>query len=74
MRLPLAFLLALALTGIASALIGADGRRADRSAATRHSDARHALPATASQGALVIGNTHPAATVDFAGRALRVTP
>ena len=32
------------------------------------------LPATASQGALVIGNTHPAAIVEYAGRRLRVTP
>ena len=74
MRLPLAFLLALALTGIASAqsvpteagpMIGGDGAIPMR--ATR-------LPATASQGAMVIGNTHPAATVDYAGRTLRVTP
>ena len=32
------------------------------------------LPASASQGAMVIGNTHPAATVEYAGRTLRVTP
>jgi hypothetical protein len=32
------------------------------------------LPTTASQGAMVIGNTHPAATVEYAGRTLRVTP
>ena len=32
------------------------------------------LPATASQGAMVIGNTHPAAVVEYAGRTLRVTP
>jgi len=32
------------------------------------------LPASASQGAMVIGNTHPAATVEVAGRTLRVTP
>ena len=32
------------------------------------------LPASASQGALVIGNTHPAAIVEYAGRRLRVTP
>ena len=32
------------------------------------------LPATASQGAMVIGNTHPAAVVEYAGRSLRVTP
>ena len=31
------------------------------------------LPATASQGAMVIGNTHPAAVVEYAGRTLRVT-
>ena len=32
------------------------------------------LPASASQGAMVIGNTHPAAVVEYAGRTLRVTP
>jgi murein DD-endopeptidase MepM/ murein hydrolase activator NlpD len=32
------------------------------------------LPASASQGAMVIGNTHPAAIVEYAGRSLRVTP
>lgn len=32
------------------------------------------LPSSASQGALVLGFTHPAATVEFAGRTLRVTP
>ena len=32
------------------------------------------LPATASQGAMVMGNTHPAAVVEYAGRTLRVTP
>ena len=32
------------------------------------------LPASVSQGAMVIGNTHPAATVEYAGRSLRVTP
>ena len=32
------------------------------------------LPANASQGAMVIGNTHPAAVVEYAGRTLRVTP
>ena len=32
------------------------------------------LPATAPQGAMVIGNTHPAAIVEYAGRTLRVTP
>ncbi len=32
------------------------------------------LPASAPQGALVLGNTHPAATVEYAGRTLRVTP
>lgn len=32
------------------------------------------LPASASQGAMVIGNTHPAAIVEYAGRTLRVTP
>ena len=32
------------------------------------------LPASASQGAMVIGNTHPAAIVEVAGRTLRVTP
>lgn len=32
------------------------------------------LPASAPQGAMVIGNTHPAAVVEYAGRTLRVTP
>ena len=32
------------------------------------------LAASASQGAMVIGNTHPAAVVEYAGRTLRVTP
>ena len=32
------------------------------------------LPASASQGAMVIGNTYPAAVVEYAGRTLRVTP
>ena len=32
------------------------------------------LPATASQGALVIGSTHPAATVTVGGRSVRVAP
>ena len=32
------------------------------------------LPTSASQGAMVIGNTHPAAVVEYAGRTLRVTP
>ncbi|HOU66674.1 MAG TPA: M23 family metallopeptidase [Thermomonas sp.] len=46
-------------------MIGGDGAIPMR--ATR-------LPATASQGAMVIGNTHPAAIVEYAGRTLRVTP
>lgn len=32
------------------------------------------LPTSAQQGAMVLGNTHPAATVEYAGRTLRVTP
>ena len=32
------------------------------------------LPASAQQGALVIGNTHMAATVEYAGKTLRVSP
>ena len=32
------------------------------------------LPASAQQGAMVLGNTHPAATVEYAGRTLKVTP
>lgn len=32
------------------------------------------LPASASQGALVLGTTHPAAIVEYAGRTLRVSP
>ena len=75
MRTLLAVLLAcLALAGTGSAhnaatqdkpLIGGDGAIPAR--ATR-------LPASASQGAMVIGNTHPAAIVEYDGRTLRVTP
>jgi len=32
------------------------------------------LPGSVEQGALVIGSTHPAATVEYAGRTVRVTP
>ena len=32
------------------------------------------LPTSVSQGAMVVGNTHPAATVEYAGRTLRVAP
>ncbi|RZA19193.1 MAG: M23 family metallopeptidase [Lysobacteraceae bacterium] len=32
------------------------------------------LPTSASQGAMVLGVTHPAAVVEYAGRTLRVTP
>ena len=32
------------------------------------------LPASAQQGSMVLGYTHPAATVEYAGRSLRVTP
>lgn len=74
MRPSLILFLGLALAGIASAqsvptevkpMIGGGGAIPMR--ATR-------LPATASQGAMVIGNTHPAAIVEYAGRTLRVTP
>jgi hypothetical protein len=75
MRSLLAILLcSLALAGIASAqsapdagkpMIGGGGAIPARG--TR-------LPASASQGAMVIGNTHPAAIVEYAGRTLRVTP
>jgi hypothetical protein len=67
-------LLGLVLAGIAAAQsvpndmatqVGGGGAIAMR--ATR-------LPASASQGAMVIGNTHPAAVVVYAGRTLRVTP
>ncbi len=70
----IALLSCLALAGIAAAqsvpaedklMVGGGGAIPAR--ATR-------LPAAASQGAMVIGNTHPAATVEYAGRALRVTP
>ena len=46
-------------------MVGGDGAIPAR--ATR-------LPASASQGAMVIGNTHPAAIVEVVGRTLRVTP
>ena len=74
MRHRIVLLLAVSLTGIATAqsvptdvkpMIGGGGAIPMRM--TR-------LPATASQGAMVIGNTHPAATVEYAGRTLRVTP
>jgi len=75
MRLRLIALLScLALAGIAAAqsvpaggkpMVGGDGAIPVR--ATR-------LPASASQGAMVIGNTQPAAIVEYAGRTLRVTP
>lgn len=35
---------------------------------------RTLLPTSVQQGALVIGGTHPAATVEYAGRTLRVSP
>lgn len=74
MRLLIALLACLASAGIATAqsvpvedkpMIGGGGAIPAR--ATR-------LPASASQGAMVIGNTHPAAIVEVAGRTLRVTP
>ena len=74
MRFRLILLFGLSLAGIAAAqsastdakpMVGGDGAIPMR--ATR-------LPATASQGAMVIGNTHPAAIVEYAGRTLRVTP
>ena len=65
-------LLLLAFAGVASAQTTppaepAIGGGAIPARATR-------LPASASQGAMVIGNTHPAAVVEYAGRTLRVTP
>lgn len=69
-----ALLCCLALAGIAAAqtapnqaapMVGGGGAIPAR--ATR-------LPASASQGAMVIGNTHPAAIVEVAGRTLKVTP
>ena len=74
MRAGLILLCSLALAGIAIAqsvpsesaqMVGGGGAIPMR--ATR-------LPASASQGAMVIGNTHPAAVVEYAGRTLRVTP
>ena len=73
MRAGLVLLCSLALAGIATAqsvpsettpMVGGGGAIPMR--ATR-------LPASASQGAMVIGNTHPAAVVEYAGRTLRVT-
>ena len=73
MRAGLILLCSLALAGIAAAqsvpteptqMVGGGGAIPMR--ATR-------LPASASQGAMVIGNTHPAAVVEYAGRTLRVT-
>ena len=73
MRAGLILLCSLALAGIATAqsvpsettpMVGGGGAIPMR--ATR-------LPASASQGAMVIGNTHPAAVVEYAGRTLRVT-
>ena len=69
---PLCFCLVLA--GIATAqsvpaetkpMVGGDGAIPMR--ATR-------LPTSVQQGAMVLGVTHPAATVEYAGRTLRVTP
>ena len=74
MRAGLILLCSLALAGIAAAqsvpteptqMVGGGGAIPMR--ATR-------LPASASQGAMVIGNTHPAAVVEYAGHTLRVTP
>lgn len=74
MRAALVLLVALGVCGAAAAqsapaeatpVIGGGGAIPMR--ATR-------LPASASQGAMVIGNTHPAAIVEYAGRTLRVTP
>ena len=73
MRAGLILLCGLSLAGIATAqsvpsettpMVGGGGAIPMR--ATR-------LPASASQGAMVIGNTHPAAVVEYAGRTLRVT-
>ena len=73
MRAGLILLCSLALAGIATAqsvpsettpMVGGGGAIPMR--ATR-------LPASASQGVMVIGNTHPAAVVEYAGRTLRVT-
>ena len=74
MRAGLILLCGLSLAGIASAqsipsettpMVGGGGAIPMR--ATR-------LPVSVSQGAMVIGNTHPAAVVEYAGRTLRVTP
>lgn len=64
----LSILLAFATTGPAPARDGAVG--GGGSLPMRAT----VLPRTASQGALVLGVTHPAATVEYAGRTLRVTP
>ena len=52
------------VAGDASPMVGGEGAVPAR--ATR-------LPASAQQGAMVLGVTHPAATVEHAGRSLRVT-
>ena len=73
MRLSLLLFASLSFAGIATAqsipadakpMIGGDGAIPMR---MTH------LPASAQQGAMVLGSTHPAATVEYAGRTLRVT-
>lgn len=54
-----------AATAADQPMVGGGG--AIRARATR-------LPASVQQGAMVLGNTHPAAIVEYAGRTLKVTP
>ena len=66
-------LLLLAFAGVASAQTAPSGEPAIGGGGAIPARATR-LPASASQGAMVIGNTHPAAVVEYAGRTLRVTP
>lgn len=73
-RVGLILLFGLALAGIAAAQ-SAPGEPAQTVGGGGAIPARTTrLPASASQGAMVVGNTHPAAVVEYAGRTLRVTP
>ena len=72
-RVAVLSLLLLAFAGIAPAQTAPSGEPAIGGGGAIPARATR-LPASASQGAMVIGNTHPAAVVEYAGRTLRVTP
>ena len=64
----------LAIAGGAVAQVAGDGQHTPIGGGDATPARATRLPASASQGAMVIGNTHPAAIVEYAGRRLRVTP